>query len=242
MLYNLAKRGEIDPLKIDVVDVADKFLKELEKAKKLDLRISARVLLYAAILIRMKSDIITSEAIGFGEEEELEEDEFQGYQEHEPYYEDEFDLFLSQDFLEDEIVDEADIEDELIQVLVDSGRKRVRRYTTLEDLIKELESAEKVRKRRRRRKAVRAERVEVDPLEVPHEEDLEESIERLRGILETMLKNRDFVRLSEISGMDLISKYISALHLAYRKIFDIYQERIFESEIEIRRRTDEKGD
>ncbi|AKG91621.1 condensin subunit ScpA [Geoglobus ahangari] len=238
MLYNLAKKGEIDPLNIDVVEVADKFLEELENARKLDLRISGRVLLYAAILVRMKSDIITSEAVGMteAEEEEPEMDYEYGFDayDYEPYYEDEFEDFLSQDFIQDDDV----LEDELISALIEAGRKRVRRYTTLEDLIRELESAERVRKRRRRRRRAEREPL-VDPMEVPHDENLEETIERVREVLVSMMKNRDMVRLGEIAGFDLVSKYISVLHLAFRRVFEIHQERIFESDIEIRRLNDE---
>ncbi|AIY90516.1 segregation/condensation protein A [Geoglobus acetivorans] len=244
MLYNLARKGEIDPVNIDVVDVADKFLRELEKAKKLDLRISGRVLLYAAILVRMKSDIITTEAIGIQEEES--EDDYEGdfpeptYIEYD-YPEDEFESYIAQDFIEEEILDESILEDELISALIDAGRKRVRRYTTLEDLIKELESAEKVRKARRKRRVRRPE-AQIDPLEVPHDEDLEESIERLKTVIEEMMKNRDIVKLGEIAGFDLVSKYISVLHLAFRRVFEIHQERIFETDIEIRRLNNEGQD
>ncbi|MBE8538540.1 segregation/condensation protein A [Geoglobus acetivorans] len=244
MLYNLARKGEIDPVNIDVVDVADKFLKELEKAKKLDLRISGRVLLYAAILVRMKSDIITTEAIGIQEEEA--ENDYEGdfsepvYVDYD-YPEDEFESYIAQDFIEEEILDESILEDELISALIDAGRKRVRRYTTLEDLIKELESAERVRKARRKRR-VRKPEVQIDPLEVPHDEDLEESIEKLKTVIEEMMKNRDIVKLGEIAGFDLVSKYISILHLAFRRVFEIHQERIFETDIEIRRLNDEGQD
>ncbi len=236
MLYNLARKGEIDPLNIDVVEVADKFLEELERAKKLDLRISGRVLLYAAILVRIKSDIVTGEAFGaFDDSEDVEDEAVQLYDDlDDAAYSPEFEEYLSQDFLEDEDM----LEDDLISALVSAGRKRVRRYTTLEDLIRELESAERVRKRRRRRKYHREDIV--DPMSVPHDEDLEDTIEKVREKVTLLMKNRDAIRLGEIAGFDLVSKYISILHLAFRKVFELYQERIFESEIEIRRISDER--
>ena len=55
ILVQLAKDGEIDPLDIDIVSVTDKFLARLDKS---DLRTSARALLYASVLLRIKSDII----------------------------------------------------------------------------------------------------------------------------------------------------------------------------------------
>ncbi len=59
ILVSLAKDGEIDPWDIDIVDVTDKFLAKVEQMEKLDLRISSRTLLFASMLLRMKSDAIT---------------------------------------------------------------------------------------------------------------------------------------------------------------------------------------
>ncbi|MCZ7396747.1 MAG: ScpA family protein [Candidatus Methanoperedens sp.] len=58
ILVTLAKNGEIDPWNIDIVEVTDKFLRHVEELEKMDLRVSGRTLLYAAILLRMKSNIL----------------------------------------------------------------------------------------------------------------------------------------------------------------------------------------
>ncbi len=58
ILVSLAKNGEIDPWDIDVVDVTDKFLARVAELEKLDLRVSSRTLLFASILLRMKSDAL----------------------------------------------------------------------------------------------------------------------------------------------------------------------------------------
>jgi segregation and condensation protein A len=58
ILVSLAKDGEIDPWDIDIVDVTDKFLARVEQREKLDLRISSRTLLFASMLLRMKSDVL----------------------------------------------------------------------------------------------------------------------------------------------------------------------------------------
>jgi segregation and condensation protein A len=63
ILLNLAKSGEIDPWGIDIVEVTDKFLNRIEEMKLMDLRISGRTLLYAAILLRMKSTWIVQEDV-----------------------------------------------------------------------------------------------------------------------------------------------------------------------------------
>jgi len=58
ILVTLAKSGEIDPWNIDIVEVTDKFLRHVEELEKMDLRVSGRTLLYAAILLRMKSNAL----------------------------------------------------------------------------------------------------------------------------------------------------------------------------------------
>ncbi len=58
ILVNLARNGEIDPWNIDIVEITDKFLRQVEELEKMDLRVSGRTLLYAAILLRMKSNVL----------------------------------------------------------------------------------------------------------------------------------------------------------------------------------------
>jgi len=67
-LLEMARRGEIDPWNIDIISVTDKFLAHLEDTYALNLRLSGRALLYASILLRMKSDVLL-------EEEETADDE-----------------------------------------------------------------------------------------------------------------------------------------------------------------------
>jgi len=71
ILVNLAKNGEIDPWNIDIVELTDKFLKHVEDMEKMDLRVSGRTLLYAAILLRMKSNAL----VEVEEPEEIIEDD-----------------------------------------------------------------------------------------------------------------------------------------------------------------------
>jgi segregation and condensation protein A len=56
VLVELAKRGELDPWDIDIAKTTEKFLEYIDSLERRDLRIPARTLLYASILLRMKSD------------------------------------------------------------------------------------------------------------------------------------------------------------------------------------------
>ncbi|MDD5474168.1 MAG: ScpA family protein [Candidatus Methanoperedens sp.] len=72
ILVNLAKNGEIDPWNIDIVEVTDKFLRHVEELERMDLRVSGRTLLYAAILLRMKSNVL----VEVEEPEDIIEDDY----------------------------------------------------------------------------------------------------------------------------------------------------------------------
>lgn len=223
----MARRGEIDPWNIDVVDVTDRFLKRIEDAKKLDLRVSGRVLLYAAILVRMKAEAITLEALGGDEEEELEMYDYDSF------------YFLDEPLEFPEEVDEEELDEVILEALT-SMRRRVRKITTLKDLIDELRRAEEVeRRRRRRRRRERQEEVGIDAaLRVPHEESLEEMIARVEREVFEALRKKDTVTLfSLVKSWDvptLVDYYVSVLHLAFRKKVEIRQEEFY-GDVEIQK-------
>lgn len=214
----MVKKGEISPWNVDVVELADKFLKKLEEAQQLDLRVSGRVLLYAAILVRMKAEIITAESLGHEEEEELIPDEV------------DFSVFEIDDLEEDK--------EEIIEALI-TPRKKVKRFTPLKDLIKELKRAEEVEKRRvrRKRRETRQKKDFDKTLKIPHEESMEETIAMVENVLKKLFRKKDVLYFSEIvRGMkinEIVSYYLSILHLAYRRKVEVYQEELYK-DIEIR--------
>jgi segregation and condensation protein A len=228
MLVEMAKKGEIDPWNIDVVDVAARFLERLERAQKLDLRISGRVLLYAAILIRMKAEILSQEASRVRREEpEIIPDEIDFGE----FFETEFELSIRDS---DGIKETGD---ELIDSLISVQRKTTRRFTTLKDLIRELQMAENVEKRRRIRKKVEREEAIKQTLETPHEEDIEDILIRVENELLKLFRRKEPLYFSEVvrgKEKEKLTYYLSILHLAFRKILEVRQERLYDTDIELR--------
>ena len=55
MIYDLVSSEQMDPWDVDVSLLAQKFLEKLKALKEMDLKISGKVLLAAAILLRVKS-------------------------------------------------------------------------------------------------------------------------------------------------------------------------------------------
>jgi segregation and condensation protein A len=217
ILVGMAERGEIDPWRIDIVEVTDRFLSELEHQKTLDLRISGRTLFYAALLLRMKSEYL------------LDPPE----EENDPFEEDEV---VDWDALEEPMGGEpiARLEAEIHRRL---ERKRLRkRPETLFDLITVLRYME--RDEQRRRRCVRAPPLEIDPGEVigiAHEEGYRDAAHRvlawcLAGFAEG--RRMTISSLVQLSGWRVIDLYIPLLFLMLDGTVDLVQEEFF-GEIEI---------
>ena len=118
-------------------------------------------------------------------------------------------------------------------------KRQVKRFTPLKDLIKELKRAEEVEKRRvrRKRREARQEKDFDKTLKIPHEESMEETIAMVENVLKKLFKRKDVLYFSEIvKGMkinEIVSYYLSILHLAYRRKVEVYQEELYK-DIEIR--------
>jgi len=205
----MAKKGEIDPWNVDVIDVTDKFLKRLEEAKRLDLRISGRVLLYAAILVRMKADAIAPQP---------------------PPTEDENDV----EIIEWEELESGDIDEIKLEDILRAQRRRIKKISTLKDLIEELRKAEAIEKKRKKRKSREVLNMDVIA-SIPHDESMEDRIRLVEENIMRMLQKREFVTLFSIvdTKEKLVDYYISLLHLVSRRKFQISQREIY-SDIEIR--------
>jgi len=208
----MAKRGEIDPWNIDIIDLTDRFLQKIS-----DLRVSARVLLYASILLRMKAEALIAEI--FKEDDEK-------YEEEEDYYPANLDL-------------EIDFDNEIsLDGLKIGARKRIRRYTTLNELIKELRRLEKIRKKRKRKSRVVKDVVK-DIENIPHDEDVEEKIKAVNELLNRLFKSREelsfFSIVKGLSTTEVLSYYVSILHLAYRSQLEVIQEKLYD-DIKLRKR------
>ena len=56
ILMDLVISDELDPWDIDIADIANRFIEEVKKMAKLNLRLSGKTILASSILLRMKSD------------------------------------------------------------------------------------------------------------------------------------------------------------------------------------------
>ncbi len=220
ILVQMAERGEIDPWNIDIVEVTDRFLSELERRKELDLRISGRTLFYAALLLRMKSEIL--EQAEAGEDEEFDDDE--GIPEEEFGPDAEFDQDGNAlgpiERLEREIRRRLD-------------RKQLRkRPITLFELILELKAAEKEQRRRQRFISPFDPRlIEVeDVVGIAHDEGYREAAMAVLCQCEESLEKHGIMTLEELAelmGKRIIDVYIPLLYLMFEGKLSLWQDEFF---------------
>lgn len=237
LLVHLTKTGKVDPWNLDIVKVADEYLKAVADMKESDLKITGKTLLYLAILLRMKSDQLA----GIDYLDPPEEEEF---------FDDGMDLDMADDGYQPNLP--FDSLEDAIQRRTSTKQRRIRQVT-LNDLIKELTRYEEMEKRRelktkidksnQRRMRDYSEFTADDIEEMAHEEFIEDTIARLAGILDRILNKNEEVSLSELEhegGIDKISAFLALLFLAARgeiglKQEDFYSElfitRDFEDEI-----------
>ena len=224
ILVNMAKQGKIDPWNVDIVEVTDKYLTQLFQSKAQNLRLTGRTLLFAAILLKLKSNVLEGiDVLDF--EPQVEMDEF-------AYDDDQLDY--SEDYIPTSNVISID---EVLQRRT-SVRLNHNRVVTLRDLIRQLEFYEMLDKKaslknaheRAKRRVQNYARLSPDDIiNLAHDEYIENGVQRLRANLEEILNRQDRIELNELTllGMDRVNAYISLLFLTVDSDYDLMQDEFY---------------
>ena len=202
ILVNLVREGEINPWNIDIVEITDKFLHHIEELERMDLRISGRTLHYAAILLRMKSNILVEEPV-------IEDDSWV----------DDLDFFD---------VDEYPVPKPPVRRY--SQRSVTLDELILELEKAEVVERRKTIRKKARETIELARPTTEQVLNVAHEEDIEGRVDTMRETLSSILEDRTYIALSELLSGDRSNKlmtYISLLFLATNKEIWLEQEELF---------------
>ncbi len=202
ILVNLVREGEINPWNIDIVEITDKFLHHIEELERMDLRISGRTLHYAAILLRMKSNILVEEPV-------IEDDSWV----------DDLDFF-----------DVNDYPVPKPPVRRHSQRSVTLDELTLELEKAEVVERRKTIRKKARETIELARPTTEQVLGIAHEEDIEGRVDTMRETLSSILEDRTYIALSELLSGDRSNKlmtYISLLFLATNKEIWLEQEELF---------------
>jgi segregation and condensation protein A len=208
ILVNLAKNGEIDPWNIDIVELTDKFLKHVEELEKMDLRVSGRTLLYAAILLRMKSNALVEADEPAGEIMDYEPDNFE--------------------------ISDYPIP---AMPLRRSSNRPVTLEELLSEL-KKAEAIEKRRLDRVKNKTEERRTTIEEVLSIAHEEDIESRVGKMRNLLNELFEKQKYIKFSDLSSpldrTGMVMAYLAILFLATKKEIWLEQEELF-GELFIRR-------
>jgi len=208
ILVNLAKNGEIDPWNIDIVELTDKFLKHVEELEKMDLRVSGRTLLYAAILLRMKSNALVEVDEPPGEIMDYESDNFE--------------------------ISDYPIP---AMPLRRSSNRPVTLEELLSEL-KKAEAIEKRRFDRVKNKTEERRTTIEEVLSIAHEEDIESRVGKMRNLLNELFEKQKYIKFSDLSSpldrTGMVMAYLAILFLATKKEIWLEQEELF-GELFIRR-------
>ena len=223
ILVQMARQGKIDPWNIDIIDITDKYLTHLFQSKSQNLGLTGRTLLFASILLKLKSNIL----------EGVELSDFDTQPEEPEFYDDE-PLDYEQEYIPTNNVVSID---EVLQRRT-SVRLNRNRVVTLRDLIRQLEFYEMLDKKQSLKNAHERAKRRVknysnlspeDIINLAHDEYIEKGVERLRANLEDILNRQDKIELNELTllGMDKISAYISLLFLTAESDYDLEQDEFY---------------
>lgn len=224
ILVNMAKQGKIDPWNIDIVEVTDKYLMHIFQSKGRNLRLTSRALLFAAILIKLKSNVL----------EGLDVLDFEPQHEEDFNYDDDMPLDYQEEYVPTNNVISID---EVLQRRT-SVRLNHNRVVTLRDLIRQLEfyemldkkqSLKNAHERAKRRVQNYAKLSPDDIINLAHDEYIENGVLRLKANLAEILSRQDKIELNELTllGLDKISAYISLLFLTVESDYDLEQDEFY---------------
>jgi len=211
ILLYLAKNEKIDPWNVDIITITDWFFSMLKSMEKMDIRISARTLMQASILLRIKSSSISLD--------------------------DETDFELPADPADQQALIDQDLEHEYS--LPSTSRKKV--HISLDDLLDELliETTEPDIPADEYLKPGFDDPILITTdsvLEIAHEEDILGHSERLKERLDQIFLENEFITLSEIINSGTESPlliYLALLFLANDKKVHLTQTELY-GEIYIR--------
>jgi len=212
LIYNIVSYENMNPWDIDIIKLTDSFIKYIEGMKYLDFRIPAKVVLVAAILLKLKCDVLSPLKIEGSE-----------YFPENPQ--------LSQEFLQ--------ISQELEKLnLKPPIERHVKRRVTLDELVDALKKAMKVEVKKERIKRTLGKRIR---REIGDEVDIEIRIKELMSDIDSLLLKlkSDKVEFSKIvekwEREEIVKHLMPLLYLSSRGKVSTEQEEFFK-EIFISRR------
>jgi len=213
LLYELVKSEKMDPWNIDISLIAERFLEMLKTLKEMDFRVPGKVILAAAVLLKIKSNRLLGEDLAYFDGLFKEQEEEEG--------------------LLDDIQSEEQREDISDAKLIPRTPQPRKRKVSIFDLVDALQRAIEVKKRRVMRDIPSVQ------LEVPKKKvEISKIIKDTYGKIRLFFIKDKYHKLtfSQIipseSRQDKVYTFIPLLHLTHQRKIDMIQYQHF-GEIEI---------
>ena len=209
MIYELVKKEEMDPWDIDLSVLAQRFLEMVKTMKKLDFRVSGKIILAAAVMLRIKSHRLVEEDLNqlnrlIAMSEETEDD----------FY-DELEAGYSR----------PEIDEDKFRLIPKTPQPRKRKVSVF-DLVDALQKALEVKKRRARFAPAEVR------VEIPEKsKDISIIIKEIYGqikdyFIKEKLKKLSFSQLVPSNDRnDKVYTFVPLLHLDNLRKINLYQEK-----------------
>ncbi len=208
ILQELVKTEQMDPWDIDVSKITKHYIAVVKKLKELDFRVTGKVVLATAILLKMKSTRLVGEDM----------DHFDRLMASD---EEDFDLFD-----DDEIYPRNLANDEKPRLIPRMPQPRKRKVSIF-DLVEALEQALEV-KRRRVLLEIPELKMEIPTKHIDIGERIHSILNRIKHFIH---KGGNYVTFSELlpsrSKHDIVHTFIPLLHLTNHRKIDLAQEEHF---------------
>lgn len=204
IIYHIVSFEKIDPWDVNIIKLTNSFLEYIKDLKVLDFRIPAKVVLVAAILLKLKSEVLSTMK---EREEYLPEEEAI----------DEFEMIRGQ-------ISEIEFRPVV--------QRHVKRKVTLDELVGALRKAMRVEEKKEETKRVLGRRLrkEIDIEEI----DIEERISKLMLSIDSLLMKlkSDKVEFSKILEKwdrdEIVKNFMPLLHLSTRGDVKTEQKKFFD--------------
>lgn len=200
VVYQIVSLENLNPWDIDLIKLADSFLKYMGKIEELDFRIPAKIVFVAAILLRLKADYLSI----FEEEETIEE------------------IAQKQPFVD------IGIDPNLIQLGL--PMKRIpKRQISLEELMGALGKALKVKESRVEKRMIREQRLEAQITEEDITNRIQRMMGEIEELMKKMKDEKvTFSQVVKKWKRDeIVSRFIPLLHLEQDRKIETLQEDFF---------------
>jgi len=203
IIYHIVSYENLDPWDIDIVKLADSFMKYIRKLKMLDFRIPAKVILVAAILLKLKSDTLS------------------------PFKSEEVEYTSEVSFNEYE-----ELREKLSQIkLSPSIQRRVKRKVTLEELVDALKKAMKVKKKKERLRKLLDKRIaEEITIEEDIESRIEKLLLKIDSLIVKLKSKKVGFRklVDRWEREEIVRNFVPLLHLSSRGVVETEQKKLFD--------------